>query len=188
MARGFVAVVPPRRVLDAVREVSDTAQHRATDFALPALRGARFTRRAQWHLTLQFLGNRTDLDAVTGALEAVSTVPFAVALGGLGGFPSTRGAGVLWVGVTEGRDRLGALAAAVGDAVAPFGHTAEFTPYRPHLTLARLARRADLRPAVEEFGDRAVGAAWKVTRMVLFESVTHPSGAQYRAHARIPLR
>ncbi len=35
--------------------------------------GARWTGEDQWHLTLQFLGNRVDLDAV------------AVALGGLDG-------------------------------------------------------------------------------------------------------
>ena len=90
MARAFVAVVPPRGVLDAVRKVSWRAVHRPAEMALPRLLSPRWTTREQWHLTLQFLGNRVDLDEVATALATVRAAPVRVRLGGIGGFPSER--------------------------------------------------------------------------------------------------
>jgi hypothetical protein len=36
-------------------------------------------------------------------------------------------------------------------------------------------------------GRAAIGPAWVADRLTLFESVTAPSGARYRAHAELPL-
>jgi len=59
--------------------------------------------------------------------------------------------------------------------------------FSPHLTLARVKARADLRPVVEAIGARPVGPAWRVREVVLFESDTRPEGARYTAVSRIPL-
>jgi 2'-5' RNA ligase len=189
MARAFVAIVPPRDVLDAVSKCSWRAKHRPTEVALPRLLGPRWTTRAQWHLTLQFLGN-VDLDAAAAALAAVRSVSANVRLGGLGGFPSDRRATVVWLGVVEGARELSALAAAVKEATTPMLRPTEAVArgYQPHLTLTRLARPADLRAAAAGAGRTAIGPRWMPGRLTLFESVTAAGGVRYRAHAHAALQ
>ena len=155
--------------------------------ALPRLLGPRWTTRDKWHLTLQFLGTRVDLDAAAAALATVHAAPASVRLGGIGGFPSERRASVVWVGAIEGARALDSIAAAVREAMAPVVPESDEHGFHPHLTLARLARPADLRAAVENTKRLRVGPSWVADRVVLFESVTASSGAQYREHAGVPL-
>jgi 2'-5' RNA ligase len=183
-----VALVPPRDVLDAVAKVSWRAAHRPSGLALPRLLGPRWTTRDQWHLTLQFLGNGVDLDAAAAALETARADSVRVRLGGLGGFPSERRANVVWLGATEGARGLSAIAAAVKQALLPIVPEPDAREYHPHLTLARLARGADLRAAAAAAGRTAIGPRWETAHVTLFESVTAPAGARYRAHAQVALR
>lgn len=187
MSRAFVAIVPPRDVLDAVGKVSWSARHRAKELALPQLIGPRWTTRSQWHITLQFLGTRVDLDEAAVALATVQGSVANVRLGAFGGFPNEKRATVVWVGVIEGATALSALAAAVNDAVAPLVDEGDALRFHPHLTLARLTRGADLRAAAATVGRTAIGPRWAADRLVLFESVTAPTGARYRPHAEVAL-
>ena len=63
VGRAFLAVVPPEDVLDAVGAAAATIDVPST---------ARRTSRPQWHLTLQFLGNRVEFAAVADALEPLA--------------------------------------------------------------------------------------------------------------------
>jgi 2'-5' RNA ligase len=178
VGRGFVAVVPPDEVLDAV----DAA---TSDIELPST--ARLATRAQWHLTLQFLGNRVDFDAVAGALRALAVRGASVRLGGAGAFPSQRRGRILWLGVSEGDALLAQLAASVGALLAPVGYPAEDRPYHAHLTLARLKAPADLRPVVAALGPGPAGPPWTVEDVVLYQSKTKRTGSEYTVRARFPL-
>jgi 2'-5' RNA ligase len=178
LGRAFVAVVPPDDVLDAV----DAA---AAGIEVPST--ARRTTRPQWHLTLQFLGNRVDFDAVAGALDALAVRRGTVGLGAAGAFPSERSGRVLWLGVSEGDALLSQLAAAVGELLEPVGYPPEERPYHAHLTLARLKAPADLRPVVADLGSGPVARPWTVDEVVLFQSKTRRTGAEYVARARFPL-
>jgi 2'-5' RNA ligase len=182
VSRAFVAIVPPRDVLDAVGKVSWRASHRPAELGLPRLLGPRWTTRSQWHLTLQFLGNGVDLDAAAAALATVRGDAVRVRLGGIGGFPKERRANVLWVGVLEGAAALAKLAASVNEAMVGVAPAPEERAFHPHLTLARLQRPADLRATVAA-SRGPVGPHWLADRLTLFESVTAPTGARYRAHA-----
>ena len=73
MTRAFVAVSPPDAVLDAVAA-------RAAGVTIPG----RPTTRDQWHVTLQFLGNRADVDAVAAALIGLDAERGTARLGGAG--------------------------------------------------------------------------------------------------------
>lgn len=187
MSRAFVAIVPPREVLDGVSKWSWRAAHRPAELALPRLLGPRWTTRPQWHLTVQFLGNGVDLDDAAAALASVRGASVHVRLGGLGGFPSERRAGVLWLGVIEGARELSTLANEVGDAMAPVRPASVEREYHPHLTLTRLARPADLRAAAAAAGRAAIGPRWVADRLTLFESMPVSSGPRYRVHAGVAL-
>jgi 2'-5' RNA ligase len=187
VSRAFVAVVPPRDVLHAVGKWSWNASHRPAEVALPRLLGPRWTTRAQWHLTLQFLGNHVDLDLAADALTTVRGSAANVRLGTVGGFPNVKRANVVWIGVVEGASELSDLARAVSTATAPLLIEREEREYHPHLTLARLTRAADLRGAAAQARRTPIGPRWVADRLVLFESVTGSSGATYRPHAEVEL-
>jgi RNA 2',3'-cyclic 3'-phosphodiesterase len=149
--------------------------------------GARVTRREQWHLTLQFLGNRVELDDVAGALSALAVGPAVVQLGDYGGFPRDRRARVLWLGVVEGGPFLAQLGAAVGALLAPIGYPPEERQFHPHLTLARWKSPTDLRETVAALEAGPLGPAWTVEEVVLFESHTRSAGAEHTERARFQL-
>ena len=58
MTRAFVAICPPDAVLDAIAARVASVPHA----------NARMTARDQWHITLQFLGDDADIDAIETAL------------------------------------------------------------------------------------------------------------------------
>ena len=180
MARAFVAVVPPGEVLDAVDEALSRVRAKVP--------GARWSRREQWHLTLQFLGNKADLDPVAQGLAALAVGRGEVRLGGGGAFPGERRARVLWLGLVEGAPLIAQVAAATGALLAPLGYDPEDRPFHPHLTLARLKVPGDLREAVDALGADPVGPSWTAGEVVLFESTQDRDGPRYRAYASFPLR
>ena len=178
VGRAFVAVVPPDDVLDAVDAAASAIEFPST---------ARRTKRPQWHLTLQFLGNKADFAAVAGALEPLAIRGAPVQLGVAGAFPTERRGRVLWLGVREGNALLVQVAAAVGALLGPVGYPPEARPYHAHLTLARLKAPADLRPVVAALGSGPVGRSWTAEEVVLFRSKPGRGGSEYTARARFPL-
>jgi 2'-5' RNA ligase len=179
LTRVFVAVAATAAVLDAVEAASALLE-------LPAT--ARRTTRDQWHVTLQFLGNHADVDAVADALARLAVSGGEARLGGAGAFPNQRRGRVLWLGLCDGAELLQQLASAVGVLLTPLGHEPEARSFHPHLTLARCKTTTDLRPIVAALGPDPVGPAWTVSEVVVFESQLRRDGAQYIPRARIPLR
>jgi 2'-5' RNA ligase len=177
VTRAFVAVALPDDVLDAVSEATAALQ----------LRGARMMRRDQWHLTLEFLGNDADVDAVTSALEGLTIPGGIVRLGGAGAFPNARRGRVLWIGVAEGRDVLARLASGVVERMALLGRLPEERPFRPHLTIVRCANPTDLRASVAALDAESFGPAWRVDALTIYESILRPEGARYVERASVPL-
>jgi 2'-5' RNA ligase len=101
----------------------------------------RWVRPDRAHLTLKFLGEATaeQIEAMAAALDEIgpSTAPFEVAFGGTGVFPNPRRPRVLWIGITEGVERLRPLAAAIDEAASAAGFEREHRPFSPHITLGR---------------------------------------------------
>jgi 2'-5' RNA ligase len=179
VTRAFVAVRPPEDVLDALAGMSAS---------LDVGSGMRLTTRDQWHVTLQFLGNKADVDEVAAALANLSVAGDVARIGGAGAFPSERRGRVLWLGLAEGAELLAQLAVAVAALLVRLGHEPEERPFHPHVTLARCKVATDLRPVVAALGQDPVGPPWRVSEVVVFESRLRSTGAQYVPRATIPLR
>ena len=98
-------------------------------------RGVRgnFTPEENLHLTLAFIGEYPDAEAVMEALSAVDFAPFDLALEGLGCF------GDLWWEGLSGSDALLALANKVRRALAERGIPFDRKRFSPHITLIRRA-------------------------------------------------
>ena len=179
LKRAFLAIVPPVEVLDAI------------DALLERPKSSRFawTRRDQWHVTMQFFGRVDDAEALTAALAPVvaTAAPIELRVRGGGAFPRAQKAQVFWLGI-EGADALATLHAEFVAAGAEFLARRDRGPFHAHLTLARLKRTTDLRTDVDALAGVPVGPAFAVTQLVLLESETRPTGAVYTEQARLPLR
>ncbi|MEX1170798.1 MAG: RNA 2',3'-cyclic phosphodiesterase [Chloroflexota bacterium] len=148
-------------------------------------RDVRWVRLDGLHLTLRFLGPTLE-DRIEAARDAVrvagaSAEPFDLVIGGAGTFPPVGRPRAIWLGVRDGAERLGELAALVDRSLVGAGWPSETRPYRAHLTLAR----ADGVPAGIAIGARLAAAAAdlripaRIDRIGLFESLTGGGPARY---------
>jgi len=186
LRRAFVAVVPPPPVLDTIAALVPHDPDRR------GVRRMRWTRRAQWHVTVEFLGRVDDAAALAGALrDATATLaPFTLRLRGAGAFPEPKRSEVFWLGVDDPDGGLRRAHTTVVDAARACGVRVVPPAFTPHLTLAYLRKRTDLRPDVTALDGVAVGEAWSVGALALLESDPSrretPSGP-YHLVAPLPL-
>jgi RNA 2',3'-cyclic 3'-phosphodiesterase len=153
----------------------------------------RWVEPAHLHLTLHFLGNISTAmvaEAVAAAEETAGPeTAFSITFAGLGAFPSAASARVVWVGVTDGADRLTALAARLGAALRGRRFTLEDRPFAAHLTLARVrgtGRPPDLRRETEAMRRIVLGEQC-VTEVVVVKSVLGASAPTHTVVARAAL-
>jgi 2'-5' RNA ligase len=101
---------------------------------------------ANLHITTKFIGEFADsrLAELQAALATLPERPaIEVTVGKVGFYPNERSPRVFWCGVEA--PGLDALAAQTDSATALLGVARENRPYSPHLTLARIKDRPDLR-------------------------------------------
>ena len=177
-----MAVRPPDDVLDAVAAVVDPARRVRV--------GLRWEQRDRYHLTLQFLGPVARLAPVVDALAAAAgtLAAFPFRLGGAGAFPKPGRARVVWIGAAAGGRELVDLAGAVAAGLAPLGHEPDRKGFHPHLTVARLKVPDDVGEVLAAIGPEAVGEAFTVGELVLYQSRLSPKGPTYTVLERFPLR
>lgn len=190
--RLFAAVVPPASAVEHL------------EAAASAVRDSRltWTVTAAWHVTLAFYGAVDDERVAPLRQRLVRAArrhtPFDLRLAGAGRF----GTAVLWTGVSEDEGRLseprrlsrpGRLARLAGSASAAGRRMGlgdpEARPYRPHLTLARSSRQADLRPYVAAL-EGYLGPVWTVDDISLVRShlgAGEGGRARYETVATMPL-
>ncbi len=187
--RAFIAIDLPEEVTRALEEVTRRLQETGID-------GLRAVRPEGIHLTLKFLGSVAEhrLHEIVSAVRdaAAGHHSFQVRAGAAGVFPSVKRPRVLWVGIEGGGDRLPRLQGDIDSALSGLGFAQESRPYRPHLTIARIADRTSARNrrrAVEALGVAGpiMGMRIPVRSVSLIESVLRPEGAIYARRARAPL-
>lgn len=160
MGRYFVAVEP-----------TDPARGRLSSISRPDADGVRWTAPDQWHLTLAFLGDVDEAEAMA-ALDRVDHPPVRVELG-----PRVEllGAGVVVVPAT-GLDDLAAAVRMEFASIAPASTSGEF---RGHLTLARTRSG----PPAGLVG-RGFAATFDAVEVDLIASDLDHHGARHRRVAR----
>jgi RNA 2',3'-cyclic 3'-phosphodiesterase len=103
---------------------------------------ASWSRDANLHLTLKFLGETTQSfvpDISNAASQAVAGLaPFSILLEQTGAFPKQGQPRVLWIGINDSSSKLGELHARLDDELAKAGFAKDTRPFHPHLTVARL--------------------------------------------------
>ncbi|HEY8601837.1 MAG TPA: RNA 2',3'-cyclic phosphodiesterase [Thermomicrobiales bacterium] len=178
--------------------ISDEVR-RAIQLAQVAARRAGFTARwidpASAHLTLKFLGDthRQRVQALGAAMGAVtaSSPAFMLRTAAIGGFPNLRRPSVLWLGLAGSLGHLAALQQGAEAALVGQGFPAETRPFRPHLTIGRLARGTAF-PTPAAVATLAAsadfsGAVLPVRSIQLIRSELGRGGARYTILYDLPL-
>ena len=169
--RLFVAARVPRSRLEELHDRLEGLRAR--------LPGARWVAPENQHVTLRFLGaTRPDqLDAVRAVVRcaAARTAAAQLSLGGLGAFPRTSSARVLWAGVDDSGGALTEVAGRLRDELAPLGFEPERRAFAPHLTLARFKTPARL----TDLPELAPGEPFGLEEVALYRSHLSPRGARY---------
>ncbi len=178
--RLFVALDLPDAVHQKLRDLIDELKRESPD--------VKWVNPEGIHVTLKFIGHVDDAKAgeIQQAVGKIhSDRPVTMEFRGMGFFPNERRPRVVWCGV-HGSDNLPKLAGDIEEAVEALGIERETRPYTPHLTLARIdaekVRRAQIGKLVataKKFADTSFGSA-RGTEFHLYESVTKPSGAEYK--------
>jgi RNA 2',3'-cyclic 3'-phosphodiesterase len=182
--RLFIAIPLPSSVaLQASRVLPD------------GVSGLRRVPPENLHVTLAFLGFTPDerlSDAAAAAKAAAAQVtPFRLAFEGAGRFPERGRPRVVWLAITEGRESVLRLGAAVAVGLRERKLSFDDGPLSPHLTLARVPDALALTDA------RALAATvdqlrpprldTDVAEIVVMESVLSRSGPTYAARSHAPL-
>ena len=175
--RCFIAIEIPEPIQNQLARIQGTLQNQ--------IQKASWVKPGNIHLTLKFLGD-VDPDDLESIREAIGEATnrhrsFSLRIGGVGAFPNLARPRVMWVGVKTGGERVSALAQDINVALSHCGFSFETKKFNPHLTIARLKERIDLRPYTNQYHqyDRIDGAEMTVDTVALVQSQLHPQGAIY---------
>jgi len=131
------------------------------------------------HITLKFLGeiDEKKKSEITPAIKEIGKkyAPFRFSLEGLGCFPSPRKPRVLWIGVTEGSEKLCEITQELEEKLSQFGFKEE-KRFHPHLTIGRIKKFCK----IDEILAKDIKTeSFSVTSITLFKSTLKPEGPIY---------
>jgi 2'-5' RNA ligase len=165
--RMFVALVPPAEALADLDAFLEPRRDAAS---------FRWTGIDQVHVTLAFYADVADrrLDDLVERLDRAAgrRTPFDTAITGGGAFPDARRARVVWAGLDldeSGRTELDRLATGCRAAASRAGVAVDGQRFRPHLTVARTGRPAEVTSWVRLL-DAYAGPRWTADRVQLVAS------------------
>jgi 2'-5' RNA ligase len=189
LVRLFIAIELPEAVR---RGLSSGA--RGTAQTSPA-GNLSFTREANLHLTLKFLGEvpEPEVPRLRETLTRLPRVgPILLRTEGLEFFPLRGPIRVVAAKVEGDVGRLALVHREIESACESLGFAREARPYRPHVTLARsrrgLAVSRSSHSAWQAFKQEVPGPEFEATEFVLMESRLRPSGSEYIPLAHFPLK
>jgi RNA 2',3'-cyclic 3'-phosphodiesterase len=179
MPRLFVALPIPDDVADSLSVMQG------------GVPDANWVPSENFHITLAFIGEvdggmAQDIDA---ALATIDGPVLDVALAGVDHFVGGRQPKALYAAVAQ-EERLKRLQARVSNALRGEGVKLERRRFRPHVTLARFNRRAEIGHHLAQFvASHSLFRAgpFEVDHFRLYSSVMRPEGSLYDVEAEYPL-
>ena len=150
----------------------------------------RWSSPAQWHVTLQFLGETDDSHylCTVQQLRKIHASPVEIHLAHPGFFER---AGVFHVAVQPALSLI-SLHDQIAQALIPCGFEPEERAYSPHITLARKKGRGrspdfdQLQKAVPKYAEVKL-PSFLAGEFLLYQSFTEPAGPRYEVRDRFPL-
>ena len=161
--RLFIAIQLSPELRKTLLRVQDELRRRDVE--------GNYSREENLHLTLAFIGEYPDPDAVLEAMETLRFAPFTLRLEGLGAFES------LWWAGLDRSEELYALDRQLRHALADAGIPFDRQRFRPHITLLRRPRCRAGEIRLGELAPAPVGM--RVDRITLFCSTQGRNGRIY---------
>ena len=183
--RCFVAIEIPDAVQGRLAQIQEKLRRQ--------IEKGSWVKPSNIHLTLKFLGDvdPVDLELIGETVESVAMrhSSFLLRIGGVGAFPNLARPRVMWTGVKVGKEQVCNLAKDIDLALSRCGFSRETKKFNPHLTIARMKGRVDLRSHAPQYHqyDRIDGAETTVNTISLIQSRLHPQGAIYSTLQSYPL-
>ncbi len=174
--RLFIAVDLPETLKTRIQElIENLSRAMARDAKI------KWVRLSQFHITLRFLGECEEAWAsqLRDALNRIVTQnkSFPITLEGLGCFPDHGMPRALYVGVSEGKDALKALAEQIEVGLGIQNNRS----FHAHLTLGRVKNAANgnrIRSRLQEHPFPSLGT-FTVETITLYKSILSPRGPTY---------
>lgn len=178
MNRFFIAVVPEGLAENPVlKQLLGKMKRTVSDRES----GVRWVAPSLWHVTLHFLGEleETKQKDLMNLLEGwkPNLQALSLRMQGIGGFPASDQARVLWLGVQENQQLLD-LQMELAEKLRERGFSFEERGYTPHLTLARFRNAKSITDLVGLGGRKHFGD-YKIKEIVLFRSVLQGNIPKY---------
>ncbi|OGO76407.1 MAG: 2'-5' RNA ligase, partial [Chloroflexi bacterium RIFOXYD12_FULL_57_15] len=137
LLRVFIAVETPLPIRQAIFVQTESLRGALGDLV-------RWAPVENMHLTLKFIGDvspaNVELLSQMLTAETMGCAPFRMQIGGLGSFPTSRRARVIWVGI-QAPAALASLQRGIQSAAARLGYEPETRPFSPHLTIGRVRQQ-----------------------------------------------
>ena len=172
-------------------ELTPESRKKATGIMDDLKTGARFAGSfPSWvaddnlHVTLFFLGkvSQEQVDHIGRVMTSLpKPQPFDIRMKNLGVFPNAKNPSVLWLGIDEGKKTIIKLQKAIVEKLIPLGFVTEGRPYHPHVTLARIKSRKNIKPLMDLIHSHknADIGSMKAEKFVLMKSDLKPEGPVY---------
>lgn len=181
-----MAIEPPRAFRDSLAQ----ARTRCHELEPDAAKAVNWTRWANLHITLSFIGGADPAsvpDLATGVGVALKNASrFRLEIEGSGAFPGLRRAQVVWLGIRDDRGVLAHTANLVRREISALGFAQDQRAFRGHITVGRLKRPADV-GALTACLAASDYEPFSVNEVVLFESLTDTGASRYVPFQRFPL-
>ena len=150
MIRSFIAFdIDNESILKRIADVQNFLTNTGADLKLVEPKNI--------HITLRFLGNITvsNVEKIFEEMKKTQFVPFDAKIYGVGAFPSSRYAKVLWAGLTEGADQLRSIFNQLEPRLCSLGFAADPKGFSPHLTIARVKSGRNMIELSKFIGEKA---------------------------------
>jgi RNA 2',3'-cyclic 3'-phosphodiesterase len=181
--RLFVGIRPAIATVAELGEVCETLARRAQTAGVPI----RWLAPATYHVTVKFLGwaRPEVVPAIVDVLRTAATAaPFTFRTARLGAFPARDRATVVWAGVDA--EPIARLAKVIDDGCAALGFAKDKRAFHGHITLGRLRDPRAVSDVLLPFAEQ-VFSETRVQMITLLESITKPTGSEYRTVADLAL-
>lgn len=175
--RVFIAIELPdeirKNIVELVSELKEVGS------------AVKWVEEKNLHITLKFLGwveDRKIDDVIELAAKAAGgTGSFKAKFEGLGTFPPGKTPRVVWVGVSEGGEKLKKLADSLEETLSNAGYRSEEREFNSHVTIGRVKEKKGvdkLREKLEDYKDPKFGEA-VVDHVDVMKSTLTPKGPIY---------
>ena len=160
--RLFIAIEFDEEILQALTKLQ-------SEWKVSGVRG-NFTPVQNLHLTLAFIGEYGNPNAVLEAMNSISFSPCSISLDGIGTFRD-----IYWVGISE-NNALSSYVRQLRRSLAEYAIPYDRKRFSPHITLVR---RAEFNKSIEELLKNPPKGEMEVKSVSLMSSTRGKSGMIY---------